>query len=336
MRALPDGVELDAVIDALHDGWGFEVDTIEYVPVGAGSYHWHVTDEIGARGFVTVDDLGWKTWLGDTHDESFEGLTHAFDAATALRAAGLRFVVAPIRAGDGEPLRRLGERYAIALFPFMDGEPGEFGPYGNDDDRLGVVALLAELHDATAAAGSAVLTVGFELPGRRHLELALLERDERWTGGPLSEPAREAVQASASELVELLALADRLAVDAGTRRGDWVITHGEPHPGNVLRAPTGEQLLVDWDTVALGPAERDLWMLVDEGEDASELYTRLTGTTPDGAALDCFRLTWELKDLAEYLNVFRSPHEENDDTLRQVGALDRIPALRDLWASRKG
>lgn len=336
MRALPDGVEVGAVIDALRDGWGFEVDTVEYAPVGAGSFHWHVTDGSGTRGFVTVDDLGWKTWLGDTHDESFEGLAHAFDAAAALRAAGLHFVVAPIRAGDDESVRRLDERYSIALFPFVDGQPGDFGPYGNDDDRLGVVALLAELHAATAAAGMGVLTVGFELPGRRHLELALAEQDEPWTGGPLSEPARAAVRASAPQLTDLLAFADRLAAEARTRRGDWVVTHGEPHPGNVMRTTEGEQVLVDWDTVALGPPERDLWMLVDEGEDASELYAQLTGTQPDEAALDFFRLTWELKDLAEYLNLFRSPHEENDDTLRQVGALDRIPVLRDAWAPRKG
>jgi spectinomycin phosphotransferase len=334
MRALPEGVDVGAVIDALCDGWDFRVDSVEYAPVGAGSYHWHVTDESGARGFVTVDDLGWKTWLGDTHDESFEGLAHAFGAAATLRAAGLGFVVAPVRAGDGESLRRLDERHAIALFPFIDGQPGDFGPYGNDNDRLGVVALLAELHGATAAAGPAVHTVGFELPGRRHLEAALLERDEPWAGGPLSEPAREAVRASAAELTDLLALADRLAAEARTRRGDWVVTHGEPHPGNVMRTTEGEQVLVDWDTVALGPPERDLWMLVAEGTDASEVYARLTGTQPDETALDFFRLTWELKDLAEYLNVFRLPHQENDDTLRQVGALAGIAVLRDAWAAQ--
>jgi spectinomycin phosphotransferase len=336
MRARPEGVELGAVTDALRDGWDFKVDDADYLPVGAGSYHWQVADTSGTPAFVTVDDLGWKTWLGDTHDESFDGLANAFDAAAALREAGLRFVVAPIRTREGESLRRLDERYAIALFPFIDGGSGDFGPYGNDEDRLGVVALLAELHGATAAAGTNLQTRGFDLPGRRHIETALLERDEPWTGGPLSEPAREAVRASASELAELLALADRLAADAETRRPGWVVTHGEPHPGNVMRTSAGDQLLVDWDTVALGPPERDLWMLVDEGADASELYTQLTGTELDDVALDFFRLTWELKDLAEYLNVFRSPHEENGDTLRQLGALARIPALRDAWPPKKG
>ena len=114
--------------------------------------------------------------------------------------------------------------------------------------------------------------------------------------------------------------ADRLAADAATRAGEWVVTHGEPHAGNVIRTSDGRRVLVDWDTVALAPAERDLWMLFPHASDALELYRQRV----DQAALDFFRLAWDLKDLAEYLNVLRAPHEENEDTLRQYGALVRL------------
>jgi spectinomycin phosphotransferase len=230
-------------------------------------------------------------------------------------------------------LRRLDSRYAIALFPFVKGEAAEFGYYEDDDDgRRAVVAMLAELHQATAAVGSTVRTVGFDLPGRHHLDAALLELNEAWTGGPLSEPARDAVRGSASVLAELLTLADRLAADAQKRGSAWVVSHGEPHAANVMRSSEG-RLLVDWDTVALAPPERDLWMLVVGGTDAADLYDRATGTRLDDAALDFFRLTWDLKDLAEYLNVLRSPHRENDDTVRQYQALASSAAIRESWTA---
>jgi spectinomycin phosphotransferase len=255
MRAMPKGLEVSSVVDALRDGWDFGVDVAEYAAVGAGSYHWEVTDKTGLRGFVTVDDLDQKPWLGDARDAAFDGLQGAFETSVALRDAGLHFVVAPIPTRQGESLRRLDSRYAIALFPFVEGEAGEFGYYEDDDDsRRAVVAMLAELHQATAAVGSAVRTVGLELPGRHHLEAALLELDEAWTGGPLSEPARTAVRDSASELAELLTLADRLSADARKRGGGWVVTHGEPHAANVMRTSEG-RLLVDWDTVGLAPPE---------------------------------------------------------------------------------
>jgi len=328
---MPEGLDVGSVVDALRGGWDFGVDVAQYAAVGGGSYHWEVADKAGLRGFVTVDDLDQKRWLGATRAAAFDGLRCAFDASVALRKGGLHFVVAPILTRRGESLRRLDSRYSVALFPFVEGEAGPFGYFEDDDDgRSAVVAMLADLHQAAAVA-SGVRTVGLDLPGRHHLEAALLELDDVWTGGPLSEPAREAVRASASELAELLALADRLA-DAQKRRGGWVVTHGEPHAANVIRT-SDSRLLVDWDTVALAPPERDLWMLVVGGTDAGGLYERLTGTQPSEAALDFFRLTWDLKDFAEYLNVLRSPHQENEDTVRQCQALTNCAAIRESWTA---
>jgi spectinomycin phosphotransferase len=330
VRARPENIDESAVIAALRGGWDFDTSTAEYAAVGAGSYHWHVTDETGDRAFVTVDDLGQKTWFGDTNDAAFDGLRGAFDTAVELRAGGLPFVVAPIPTRGGESLLRLDARRTIALFPHVDGEAGEFGWIDDDDGRRSVVAMLAELHQATV--GSAVRAAGFELPGRHHLEGALRDLDVPWTGGPLAEPAREAMRNCATELAELLELADRLAADAEQRGRCWVVTHGEPHAGNVMR--TGEGcVLVDWDTVAAAPPERDLWMLVAGGAEAADLYTRATGTQLDDAALDFFRLTWDLKDYAEYLNVLRRPHEENDDTVRQCRSLTNCGAVREEWAA---
>ena len=333
MKATPDDLEVSSVIDALRDGWDFDADVAKYAAVGAGSYHWEVADETGLRRFVTVDDLDQKAWLGDTRDAAYDGLRCAFDTSVALEAAGVNFVVAPLRTREGESLRRLDSHYAIALFPFVQGETGQFGYFEDDvDGRRAVVAMLAELHQATAAVGSAARTAGLDLPGRHHLEAALLDVDDVWTGGPLSEPARKAVRDSASVLAELLTLADRLAAEAETHGGDWVVTHGEPHAGNVMRTAEG-RVLVDWDTVALAPPERDLWMLVGAGTDEADLYVSATGTQVNEVALDLFRLTWDLKDLAEYLKVLRSAHRENDDTVRQYQALTNCAAIRDEWAA---
>src|SRR5437588_912562 len=330
---MPDGLEGTTVVHALRDAWAFDVDVAEYAAVGGGSYHWQVTDGAGARAFVTVDDLDQKAWLGDNRDAAFDGLRRAFDTSLALRDAGLSFVVAPIPTLDGKSLHRLDSRYTIALFPFVEGEAGRFGFYEDDPEgRRAVVTMLAELHKATPAACSTVRTAGLELPGRHHLEAALMELNEAWSGGPLSEPARKAVGDSASELAELLSLADRLSADAQKRVGGWVVTHGEPQAANVM-LPGEAPLLGDWDTVALAPPERDLWMPVVGGTDAAEIYVLATGTQLDATALNFFRLTWDLKDLAEYLNVLRSPHRENEDTVRQFQALRDCAAIREEWAA---
>jgi spectinomycin phosphotransferase len=330
VRAEPEGIDTASVVGALQDGWGFEAHEADYAAVGGGSYHWLVADASGGRSFVSVDDLDAKAWLGNTRDDVFDGLRCAFDTAASLRESGLDFVVAPTRTLTGASLLLLDARYSLALFPFVEGEAGEFGNYESDEERCGVAALLAQLHGASAA-GSSARTAGFDLPGRRQLEAALAELGAAWTGGPLAEPARAAIAASASELAELMALADRLAAEARTRDPSVVVTHGEPHAANVMRVG-GRQRLVDWDTVALGPPERDLWMVVAEESGAREVYERASGRLLDTVALDFFRLTWDLKDIAEYLNVLRGSHRENEDTLRHYRALTQIGDVWDRWS----
>ena len=74
MKELPDGFEATELIEPLALGWSFEAETLDYAPVGFGSYHWVATDAAGRRVFVTVDDLDRKPALGHTRGAAFDGL----------------------------------------------------------------------------------------------------------------------------------------------------------------------------------------------------------------------------------------------------------------------
>jgi hypothetical protein len=62
-----------------------------------------------------------------------------------------------------------------------------------------------------------------------------------------------------------------------------------------------------------------------------ELYEERSGFSVNTTALEYFRLSWDLKDLAEYLNVLRAPHADNEDTRAWLGFVERFPAIRDEW-----
>jgi spectinomycin phosphotransferase len=53
-------------------------------------------------------------------------------------------------------------------------------------------------------------------------------------------------------------LGDRLAASDEP----WVITHGEPHAGDVLVDSAGDLHLIDWDDTRIAPRERDLRVLL--------------------------------------------------------------------------
>ena len=151
------------------------------------------------------------------------------------------------------------------------------------------------------------------MPYRAGLERALAALDRPWSSGPYAERARARLAGHAAHFRRRLERFDELADQVQATGAAPVLTHGEPHPGNVVFGD-GRVLLVDWDTPALALPERDLWML--DIADECARYTREADRTVDTAAIDLYRLRWQLDDIATALHRFWSPHGDDADTSR--------------------
>ncbi|WP_052423553.1 aminoglycoside phosphotransferase family protein [Nonomuraea candida] len=298
MRDRPDDFD-EALLRPALRAWGIEAVRLDYAPVGFGDFHWIAAERTGRRWFVTVADVRRQT---------YDGLRPAMETAATLREeAGLGFVVAPLRACDGSVLRRLDRhRHAMSVFPYEEGRAGHFGDELPAGERARVIDLLAELHATPPPLSTPARPV--ELTGRAGLEQALDGPSSPWLGGPYSRPAQELIAAHAGTLRRGLAELDRLAA----KPREQVVTHGEPHPGNLLRAGGDRLLLVDWDTVGTAAPERDLWLVV-RGEDDLERYAEAAGRAVDRDALALYRLRWALNDVVEFVEWFRSPHAGTPD-----------------------
>lgn len=319
MRDKPEGVEETELVSALVDGWGVEVRTVKYLPVGFGSYHWAVVDHGGRSRFVTVDDLGDED---DSREAAFSALGRALHTALALqRDAGLGFVVAPIPTRTGSTVRRLSSRYAVSVFPMVEGKAGQFGAH-RSQDRAEVVELVVQLHRATPVVAADAPRTDLALPGRTKLEDALNNLDRHWTGGPFSKSAHRLVTARADHVERLLGDFDRLVEQVRCMTPTWVVTHGEPHPGNLIRSAAGLKL-IDWDTVQVAPPERDLWMLAGDSDDVLVNYARATGQPVAPAGLALYRLWWNLADIAIYIDELRRPHCATEDITASWTYLNR-------------
>jgi Phosphotransferase enzyme family len=318
VKAPPEGLDETALGNAVAKRWRIDVESLSYEAVGGGSHHWLLRTADSGYSFLTVDDLGTKPWLGGDHDSAFAGLEVAFLTASRLRASGLDFVVAPIPAADGAVVMRLDGRYSAALFPYVAGRAGLFGEEFGPRDRQDLCALWAELHLATPSVRDAAPQRSLDVPGRAELEDALKDLDGPWTGGPYSERLRQWLTENRDLLAASLDRYDRLAYEVATK--EFVITHGEPHGGNLIRTEDGLRL-IDWDTVAMAPAERDLWMLDDGTAESLRSYTEATGHAIDRSALDFYRLAWLVTDVAAFTTELRRPHNDDPNSAHAWRAL---------------
>jgi spectinomycin phosphotransferase len=308
-------------VASLADGWGIAVTRVEYRPVGGGSYHWLVKDGAGTPYFVTADDLDQKGYLGADSDSAFEGLRCALDTAHALRRdAGLEFVVAPLPTARAETVYRTGARHAVAVYPFIDGTPPGWGATLEPNERAAVVRMLARLHDVDPAVTPRARPIGAGLSARRKLEGAMEELDSEWTGGPFSEPARALLARHAIGIRRVLKTFDELAQAVDAAKTEPVLTHGEPHGGNLIRAE-GELLFIDWDTVGLAPRERDLWMLGTANPGDLDLYVEASGRSVDERAIALYRIRWQLDDISLFVDDLTAAHQRTADTEHAWSAL---------------
>ncbi|MGH2758352.1 MAG: phosphotransferase [Actinomycetota bacterium] len=310
------------LLEALRANWGIEAPSLRYEPVGFGSHHYVAVDREGARWFLTVNDLHRKGWIAPDPADNFGALERAFETACALRERGLGFVDAPVRHRDGGVLARVGSRYSLAVFGFIDGHPGRFDEKLDRVQLQALLTALGTLHGSTGTLRPDLLRRDtLDIPLRGSLQRSMEEVDQPWTGGPFSEVARRLVAGTVTGLHERLGLYDELAEAIRTTGSSWVITHGEPHPGNIMWVDAS-LVLIDWDTVAVGPPERDLWMVeLDDGHDLDAYVAAGGATELRPEALDLYRLWWSLAEVALYVDGFRSEHQDDANTRMALSGL---------------
>ncbi|MEV7655301.1 phosphotransferase [Streptomyces anulatus] len=328
MKDRPTDIDETALAAGL-GAWGIEPVMLTHAPVGFGDHHWIAAEAEGRRTFVTVADLAHKPHCGRDAAEAWTGLSRAMDTAATLESTlGEAALVAPLRTDGGEALLRLTDRYAVSVFPYVDAPTGHFGQVLDPGARRLLVERLAQLHATRTPLMTPVHQPG--LPGRPVIEEALTDpRRFRAESGPYAQRCQALLTTNYAALRRTLEYFDdgtaQLAADASPA-ATTVVTHGEPHAGNILD-PGGRTLLVDWDTVALAPPERDLWLATDTPEDLSR-YAELTGHHPDPALLAYYELRWALDDMAAALDIFGARHPDTADT-RQAwdGLVDAVTAL---------
>jgi spectinomycin phosphotransferase len=310
----PAELSCDLVAGWLRRHWAVAPVEVSYAPVGFGGYHWVGVDDHGGRWFVTVNHLDPDgNWLGSDPDAAFDTLSAAAGTTRALAAQGFRFAVAPVPDQAGVLVRRVLPGWAMQVFPYLEGWRTADGSWQDPKERTRIAAVVGRLHAAAVPSGVPRWT--FVIPCWSALTGALDDLARPWTGGPYAERTRMLLTDTQQSIRARRDRYDALAAGLAASADAWVVTHGEPGSANVIRTRGGSMHLIDWDTVAVAPRERDLVHILDGSAEVLAAYQRTAGpVTPRPAALELFTLRWALADICEFVQVFRHPHEDSADT----------------------
>jgi Phosphotransferase enzyme family len=322
VQSLPTDFDETALAAALTREWGVAVSSLTHAPVGFGSHHWVATDPAGGRWFVTVDDLR-VTRKADSESPAaaFGRLRRALDTARALRDTGAKFVVAPIPTAGGDPVVRLGDVWAAAVYPHVEGDSFAWDDWTGEEHRRGVLDMVVGVHAAPPAVRDLADLDDLAVPHRDAVEAGLAGQPPAGDG-PYAARTAALLTANAEAIAAWFAGYDRMAAAVAHDRD--VLTHGETHPGNSMRTADGWRL-IDWDTALVAPPERDLWLL---GEEMTAAYATATGVVARPETIETYRRWWDVADLAVAVARFRGPHTGGEDDDSTWAIIERL--VREL------
>ena len=278
----------------LKTAYALPLRSITFFPEGEDSYGYIVVSETGEKYFAKA-----STSVPDA----------CLQLASLLRhRCNISGVVAPLETSDGI-LSIPWHGFRVSLFPFIEGKSRwDLWKVGKDftDAALSqTAALLATLHRSTDAIDPSCLPVAkYDLPLRNELYTALAAPTQKIPSqNQYQKQLLAALAEHRSAVLETLDRYDTLGHSAATQHTPFVVTHGDPTPGNLILDTENRLHLIDWDGVCLGPPEKDLVSFTGERfEVVLERYIRERHTEVSLHA-DIFGFyiyEWTLNEIRDY------------------------------------
>lgn len=233
----------------LSTAYDISLRSITFFPEGEDSYGYIVLSETGEKYFAKA---------------STSVPNNRLHAASLLQhKCNILGVVAPLETQE-ETLSISWQDFRVSLFPFIEGKSRwdlwKVGKDFTDTELSETGALLATIHGCPEAIAPNDLTIAkYDLPLRHELHTVLEAPAKKIASqNQYQKQLLKALAEHQSVVLETLDRYDSLGRSAAALQTPFVITHGDPTPGNLILDTNNRLHLIDWDGVCLGPPEKDL------------------------------------------------------------------------------
>ena len=281
------------LMESLSTAYGLPLQSITFFPEGEDSYGYVVAAETGEKYFAKA---------------SISVPNSRLQIASCLRnECDISGIVAPLGTQNGA-LSVPWQNFQVSLFPFIEGKSRwdlwKVGKDFADTELSQTAALLATIHGCTDAVASNDLTVAtYNLPGRHELHTVLEAPEQIPPQNQYQKQLLDAIAQHRSEILQTLERYDSLGRSASALQTPFVITHGDPTPGNLIIDAENRLHIIDWDGVCLGPPEKDLVSFTGERFEVvleSYLAKQRNGGALHADIFGFYIYEWTLNEIRDY------------------------------------
>lgn len=291
----PPPLSTDAILATVRQTYGLRIREAVFLPIGldVNAAVYRLMTEDGAPYFL-------KLKRGD-----FDDIGVAVPAF--LRDCGIRQVMAPLATTDHQ-LWTNAHGFDWILYPYFEGRDG-YEAALSDAQWVALGECLSGVHAAILPAPLKPHVPREDFSPRWRDIVTAFDRqvDTRTYDDPVAARLAAFWIEKRDEIRALVARAARLARVLRDQPGDFVLCHGDMHPGNILLGAHDALAVVDWDSPVFAPREHDLMLLggamgfVMEGAREDALFYRGYGEVDiDPVALAYYRHERIVADVATF------------------------------------
>ena len=279
--------------EQLSTAYGLPLQSITFFPEGEDSYGYVIASETGEKYFAKASTSVPNSCL---------------QVASLLRhQCNISNIVAPLKTLEGI-LSVPWQDFRVSLFPFIEGKSRwdlwKVEKDFTDAELSQTAALLATIHGCTDTVTFDSLTVAkYDLPLRHELHTVLEAPEKIPARNGYQKRLLEAIAQHRSEILQTLERYDSLGRSASALQTPFVITHGDPTPGNLIIDAENRLHIIDWDGVCLGPPEKDLVSFTGERFEVvleSYLAKRRSGAALHADIFGFYIYEWTLNEIRDY------------------------------------
>ena len=298
--------------------------SITFFPEGEDSY-----------GYIAVSETGEKYFAKASASVPNSRLQIASRLRNQCDISG---IVAPLETQNGE-LSVPWQNFRVALFPFIEGKSRwdlwKVGKDFTDAELSQTAVLLATIHGCPEAIASDNLTVAkYDLPLRQELHIVLEAPRKIPSQNQYQKQLLEAIAQHKSEILQTLERYDSLGRSASALQTPFVVTHGDPTPGNLIIDAENRLHIIDWDGVCLGPPEKDLVSFTGERfEVVLETYLaeRQNGVMLHADIFGFYIYEWTLNEIRDYgTKILFKNNDAQQNEYDWESLQDYLPPDREL------
>jgi spectinomycin phosphotransferase len=322
-------VDRAALIQTLRQAFGLPVTALTFFPEGTVGCHYIADCENGQQYFVTL------LTEGALANIQRERLDFILALRSELYARGLFTAQPAVHCTLDGKLKADFEGQPLTVSEYVTG--ANLWDHWPPDPAFGAELgrLTARLHNATPGIKMQIPYVEkFTIPFESILQKSLADIAAGTNiNRPGQQTLRNLVLPRCETIRNMLAHLHELGTASGQLNAPQVLVHTDMHGGNLIRTPSGELVVVDWEGLMLAPAEFDLFMFMSDGFDAMlEEYLSLAQSPRLFPEIFAFKFYHRnLEDIAYFLVsiLYENTMDEQDQV--DLGYLQHD--CLDGWAS---